>query len=100
MSLKTMKTSNTAQTGQLDQSDNVRLIVFCVMKLANILCSLQSYASTHPCKWCDIDSRNLSKKGNLLTFGNLRVWFAAFKNAGEDLKKTKLLKNIIHEPLL
>ena len=52
----------------------MNFVISCDIKLTNILCRLQSYASTHPCTWCKIDSKNLSCCGFLRKIGSLLKW--------------------------
>ena len=41
---------------------NTPFFIACDMKVANILCGIQSHSSCHPCCWCDITSDNLQGK--------------------------------------
>nr|XP_047129266.1 uncharacterized protein LOC124809287 isoform X1 [Hydra vulgaris] len=75
-------------------------VVSCDLKLANILCGLQSHSSPHPCTWCDVPSNNLAQSGNLRTFGSLKSSCQAFDAAGRDMKKAKEFGNVVHPPLL
>ena len=49
---------NVRQILSLIKLDKVNFVVSCDMKLANILCGLQSHASTHPCSWCNTESKH------------------------------------------
>ena len=49
------------------------------LKVANIVCGLQSHSSMHPCCYCDATKDELQREGTLRTFGSLRQNFEAFK---------------------
>ncbi|XP_065641664.1 uncharacterized protein LOC105847267 isoform X1 [Hydra vulgaris] len=76
------------------------LVISCDLKLANILCGIQSHSSKHPCCWCDVSSLNLQNCGSPRTFGEIRRQHFEFINAGGDTRKSKEFKNIIHVPLV
>ena len=61
--------------------ENVDFFISCDLKVVNILCALQSHAGSHPCTYCDIDFKTLSRKGQLRTFGSIHGCFEKFKAA-------------------
>jgi hypothetical protein len=75
--------------------------VACDMKVANILCGIQSHSSSHPCCWCDITSDNLQSKGKPRTIESIRTQFQLYTahSRGNKLQAKKFL-NVIHEPLI
>lgn len=76
------------------------LVVSCDLKLANILCGIQSHSSKHPCCWCDAASPGLENCGQLRTFGQIRRQHSEYIQAGGDSRKSKEFKNVIHVPLI
>nr|XP_047138903.1 uncharacterized protein LOC124814863 [Hydra vulgaris] len=78
----------------------INFVVSCDMKLANIICGLQSHASAHPCTWCTVESSNLANQGTLRTFRSLKQAHKTYTAAGSDIKKAKLFGNVIHDPIL
>ena len=70
------------------------------MKMAKILCGIQSHSSTHPCCWCKIDSKNLNKIGQPRTLKTLKKDYEAFVESGADKMKAKEFKNVIHQSLI
>ena len=52
--------------------------ISCDLKMANIICGIQSHSSKYPCCWCDVDSDNLSGCGSLRSFGTLKETYAEF----------------------
>ena len=78
-SKKTLATPNTRDSGVKKQLSTD-------LKLANIICGLQSHASSHPCTWCYVFHKNLALCNNPQTF-RLRQCFEDFKN-------------VVHLPLL
>ena len=91
---------NVRQILSLIKLDKVNFVVSCDMKLANILCGLQSHASTHPCSWCNTESKHLSQSGSLRTLGSLVACYQEFAKSGGDIKKARSFGNVVHEPLL
>ena len=80
---------------------NVDFIVSCDMKMANILCGIQSHSSKHPCCWCNISSDNLSNQGSERTFNTIIQHFEKFmEEKGGSLKFAKEYENAVHIPLL
>ena len=78
--------------------ENIKLIIACDLKVANILCGIQSHASKHPCCFCDVNSDNLLQSGALRTFGSLRYYSEQFKSSTS--KQAKLFFNCTKEPLI
>lgn len=71
------------------------------MKVANILCGIQSHASSHPCCWCDIDSGNLQSKGKQRTLESFRTQFQLFRSHSRGSKlQAKKYVNVVNEPLI
>ena len=54
---------NTDLLLELINAKKVQYVLSCHMNMAIILCGIQSYSSTHPCRWCNTDSKNLNKTG-------------------------------------
>ena len=67
--------------------EKVKPVVGCDLKVANILCGLQSHASKHPCCYCEIDKDNLANLGELRTFGSLRLHAQAFQSCKGNAAK-------------
>ena len=57
--------SNIEQIWSLINANGLKLILACDMKVANIICSLQTHSSMPPCTSCDVKSKCLAKFGNL-----------------------------------
>ena len=76
------------------------LVISCDLKLANILCGIQSHSSKHPCCWCEAENPNLIRCGHPRTFGQIRKQFAEFMKSGGDIRKSRDFKNVVHLPLL
>ena len=74
-----------------------KLILSCDMKLANIICGIQSHSSKHPCYWCNIESTSLNNCGQLRIFGTIREQHQ--KHLVQVLPKTKEWLTSIHIPL-
>ena len=89
---------NLIQVQEECQKDS--LIISCDLKLANILCGIQSHSSNYPCCWCDASSPNLQNCGHLRTFVAIRTQHSEFIRAGGDLSKSKDFKNGVHLPIL
>ena len=89
---------NLIQVQEECQKDS--LIISCDLKLANILCGIQSHSSEHPCCWCDASSPNFQNCGHLRTFGEVRRQHSEFIRARGDLRKSKDFKNVFHLPIL
>ena len=70
------------------------------LKLCNILLGLMSHSSLHPCCWCNIDKRNLSKKGTQRTIGNLSDIFWKYYDARGTKKNAKNFGNAIHPSMV
>ena len=76
------------------------LVISCDLKLANILCGIQSHSSKHPCCWCEAENTNLIRCGHPRTSGQIRKQFAEFMKSGGDIRKSRDFKNVVHLPLL
>ena len=76
---------NISKIFELMDLENIHFKFVCDLKVANILCGLQSHASKHPCCFCDVTKDELHKRGNLRTFGSLRQNFEAFKSSKSSL---------------
>ena len=69
------------------------------LKVANLLCGLQSHSSTQPCTWC----RGKSPWKNPAphrTLGSLRENAAEFQSIENNAKNAKFYFNVVCEPLL
>ena len=91
---------NVKQVFFLIQLNKLDFITSCNLKLANILTGLQSHSSSPPCTWYDVDSLNLAKAGILRTLGSIRCLYREFKASGGNIRKAKVFKNVVHEPLI
>ena len=78
---------------------NLDFIIACGLKLANVLCGLQSHASKFPCTWCEA-TQPWSKPCQPRTLGRIRKMVQAYRNSGSQLKKASDFLNCIHEPLM
>lgn len=84
----------------LIQWNDVLFFISCDMKVANLLCGIQSHSSKHPCCWCNISSENLSSCGESRTFGSIKQSFSNFISSGAQIKFAKNFENVIHQPLI
>ena len=91
---------NVKHIWSLIQANSSKFIISCDLKLANIMCGLQNHASSHPCTWCDVDSRCLSSCGSIRTLGSLMNCYQAFKRSGGDVRVAKSFGNVFHEPII
>ena len=78
----------------------MNFVISCDMKLASILGRLQSHASTHLSKWCNINSRTINNCGSLRTISPLLESIQAFKTAGNNVKPAKKFGDVAHEPIV
>ena len=90
--------SNISKILQLLDLENIHFKFVCDLKVANILCGLQSHSSKHPCCYCDVSKDELHQKGNLQSFGSLRQNFEAFKASQTVLASD--FKNCHENPIL
>ncbi len=91
---------NVQELLNLIQFKDVSFCISCDLKMANIICGIQSHSSKHPCCWCNIDSDNLSECGTSRSFGSMKEKLEAFVAAGSDTKSAKNFDNVIHPPLI
>jgi hypothetical protein len=89
---------NISKILELLDLENIHFKFFCDLKVANILCGLQSHASKHPCCYCDVAKDELHREGTLRTFGSLRQNFEAFKASQTSVASN--FKNCHEKPLL
>ena len=75
-------------------------MILCNIKLANILCGLQTYSSSHQCTWCTAESSNHPNCVIPRTFSPLKQSFCPFSAAVSNTKNVKKFGNVIHEPIL
>ena len=78
--------------------EKIKFIVACDLKIANLLCGIQSHASKHPCCYCDVSSDFLQECGELQTFGSLRTLSKMFNES--KAKDAKQFYNCTKDPLL
>ncbi len=78
----------------------VKFIIATDLKLANIILGLSAHGAVHSCSWCEANSREWSKGGNLRSLGRIRECFQRFCNSGANLKNAQHFLNCIHLPLL
>ena len=82
--------SNIEQIWSLINANGFKLILACDMKVANIICGLQTHSSMHPCTWCDVKSKCLAKSGNLQTLGSIKSSLESFQQSGGVVANAKL----------
>jgi hypothetical protein len=73
------------------------------LKMANILCGLQSAACKHPCPWCETQDTELRLglcDRKIRTLGSLQDHCDNFVASGGNTKDGKLFKNVTKKPLL
>ena len=70
------------------------------MKVANIICGLQTHSSMHSCTWSDIKSKCLAESGNLRTLGSIKSSIESFQQSGGVVANAKLFGNIIRKPII
>ena len=92
--------ANVKQLWSLVDANSINYFIATDMKLANILFGLQAHTSSHPCSWCEVDSKNLGNSGALRSFGSLRACLKAFENSGSDLSKAKFFGNVVHDSIV
>ncbi len=68
------------------------------LKLANVICGLQSHASTHPSCWCE-GSAAWDVKEKPRTLGSIHQYAARFNRKGRPWAGAKKNKNCIDMPL-
>lgn len=90
--------SNLSIILNLLELDKIKFVVASDLKIANLLCGIQSHASKHPCCYCEISSECLIQCGQLRTFGSLHRDFTAFSSSTKA--KAMEFNNSIHQPLL
>jgi len=78
--------------------EKVNLVVACDLKVANILCGIQSHSSMHPCCFCDVSKDNLVHCGKPRTFGSLKQFSQKYQASSS--KSAKDFYNCVNEPLL
>ena len=83
----------------LINTNNVRFIISCDLKVANLVCGIQSHSREKPCCWCDIVSEIISTKEISRTFGSLKKNHK-FVAAGPKINKTKEFRNVAEASLV
>ena len=78
----------------------LQLLLACDMKVANIVCGLQTHSSMHPCAFCDIDSKSLVHTGNLRTLGSIKLNLQSFERSGGVVANAKSFGNVIRKPII
>ena len=74
-------------------------IISCNMKLANIICGIQSHSSKHPCCWCDVKSDDLKEQRTPRNFRSIKMQYKAFFDKGNGKMCAKDFHNVVHNPL-
>ena len=77
----------------LINTNNVRLIILCDLKVENLLCGIQLNLSKHLCFWHDIDSENLSAKGVSRAIRSLKENHNKFVEARLKISKPEEFSN-------
>ncbi len=78
--------------------EKIKFIVACDLKVANLLCGIQSHSSKHPCCYCDVNSEFLEECGQYRTFGSIRTLSRMFRESKS--KDAKQFYNCTKEPIL
>ena len=85
---------------QLSMGDVHLPIVFATdLKLANLMCGLQSCSGLHPCCYCETEA-GIWNPAPLRTLGNIRKHYLEWRQSGAKPSDCKHFKNCIHHPLL
>ena len=73
-------TENVSETYENVQKNLIYVPFFiaCDMKLANIICDIQSHSSKHPCCWCDVKSDDPKEQETPRNFRSIRMQYKAF----------------------
>ena len=69
------------------------------LKVANLLCGLQSHASSHPCCWCEAGPP-FTTPASLRTIGSISQQAQGFASDGSRSSTARHYCNSIHAPLL
>ena len=69
------------------------------MKLANIICGVQSHSSKHPCFWCDVKADDLKEQGTPRNFRSIRMQYKVFIEKENGKMCAKDFHNVVHNPL-
>ena len=78
---------------------DVSFFIACDMKLANIICGIQSHSCKHPCCWCDAKSDDLKEQGTPRNFRSIRMQYKAFIQKENGKMCAKDFHNVVHNPL-
>ena len=83
----------------LFETIDLPFFIACNMKLANIICSVQSLSSKHPCCWCDVKSDDLKGQGTPRNFRSIRMQYKAFIEKEKGKMCAKDFLNVVHNQL-
>ena len=72
----------------------------CDMKLANIICGIQSHSSKHNCCWCDVKSDDLKEQGTPRNFRSIWMQYKAFIEKKNGKMRAMDFHNVVHNQLL
>ena len=92
--------SNIEQIWSLIYANGLKLILACGMKVANIICGLQTHSTMHPCTCCDVKPKCLAKSGNLRTLGSIKSSLESFQQSSGLVPNAKLFGNDIRNPII
>lgn len=70
------------------------------LKLANVLCGLQSHGAHHPCCYCEGTSGIWESDARMRTVRNIRENYVSWIKSGGNLVDCKHYHNCVKEPLL
>ena len=84
----------------IDGIEDLPYIVATDLKIANILCGLQSHGSQHPCCYCEGTSGVWERGANSRTLRNIRYHYQRWIHSGGNLNESKNHYNCVNEPLL
>lgn len=80
--------------------DELPYVVATDLKLANILCGLQSHGSQHPCCYCEGTAGIWETDAKTRTLKNIRCHHQRWIRSGGSLSDSKNYFNCVNEPLL
>ena len=86
---------NVAILLNLIKAHEVKYLLSCDIKIANIICGIQSHSSMHPCCWHDIPSKSLCHTGSPRAIEYLNAYHRVFTDSGADMKNAKAYSNAL-----
>ena len=70
------------------------------MKVAYIICGLQTYSSMYPYTWCDVKCKCLAKSENSRTLGSIKSSLESFQESDGVVANAKLFDNVIQKAII